>query len=224
MAIVNELEAPVQSSVGLAGSSQPKTFRVPTTPVDGNGEVVAFIGPGVEFKGEIRYQGSVQIDGVLEGEIHTTGTLLVGEQAVINATVSAGSVISKGKINGDVVANEKVQLLSSAVMDGSLKTPKLSMEIGVLFNGDISMNSGTGTVSEDKATKGKDSFSLQKPGSSQGFSTSKKSKGGEGADETISSPTGSGPHAVQSPTAGESHSTALSSSDKGAKDKSVSGA
>ena len=105
------------------------------------GDVVAFIGPGVEFKGVISYQGSVQIDGKLDGEIHTEGTLLVGEQAVITAKVNAGSVISRGEIKGDIVAKEKVQLLSSAVMEGSLNTPQLSMENGVILNGSVEMKS-----------------------------------------------------------------------------------
>ena len=101
--------------------------------------VAAFIGPGVEFKGTISYKGSVQIDGLMDGEIHTDGKLVVGEQAVITAKVNAGSVISKGKITGDIVAQEKVQLLSSAVMEGSVCTPQLSMENGVLLNGSIEM-------------------------------------------------------------------------------------
>lgn len=108
-----------------------------------NEKVVAFIGQGVEFKGVINYKGSVRIDGRLDGEIHTEGTLLVGKEAVITAKISAGSVISKGHITGDIVANEKVLLLSSAHMDGSLNTPQLSIEEGVIFNGTIEMkNSG----------------------------------------------------------------------------------
>ncbi|MDT7042708.1 polymer-forming cytoskeletal protein [Candidatus Nitronereus thalassa] len=105
----------------------------------GKEKIVAFIGQGVEFKGTINYKGSVRIDGKLDGELHTEGTLLVGKEAVITAKISAGSVISKGKITGDIVANEKVLLLSSANMDGSLNTPQLSIEEGVIFNGTIEM-------------------------------------------------------------------------------------
>jgi len=103
------------------------------------GDISAFIGPGVEFKGVISYKGSVQIDGNLEGEIHTDGTLLVGEQAIITAKISAGSVVSKGQISGDIVAKEQVQFLKSAKMDGSLNTPQLSMEEGVQLNGTVEM-------------------------------------------------------------------------------------
>ena len=106
-------------------------------------KVVAFIGQGVEFKGTINYTGSVRIDGRLNGEIHTEGTLLVGQQAIITATISAGSVISKGQIIGDITATEEVLLLASANMDGSLCTPRLSIEDGVIFNGTIEMKKST---------------------------------------------------------------------------------
>src|SRR5438128_9836005 len=102
-------------------------------------EVVAFVGGGVEFKGVITYNGTVRIDGRLDGEIHTEGVLLVGQDAVITAQVTAGTVISRGKITGDVVASGKVRLLAPAVLNGSVKTPLLSIEEGVLFNGGLEM-------------------------------------------------------------------------------------
>src|SRR5437773_5899816 len=102
-------------------------------------EVIAFVGRGVEFKGVITYNGTVRIDGRLDGEIHTEGVLLVGQDAVITAQVTAGTVISRGKITGDVVASGKVRLLAPAVLNGSVKTPLLSIEEGVLFNGGLEM-------------------------------------------------------------------------------------
>jgi len=102
-------------------------------------DVIAFVGKGVEFKGTITYNGTVRIDGILDGEIHTEGTLLIGEEAVLTAKVSAGTIISKGKITGDLTAKEKVRLLSPAILNGSVKAPTLSMEEGVLFNGNIEM-------------------------------------------------------------------------------------
>jgi cytoskeletal protein CcmA (bactofilin family) len=106
---------------------------------EGPDDVIAFVGKGVEFKGIISYNGTVRIDGQLDGEIHTEGILLVGEDAVITAKVSAGTIVSKGKITGDIMAKEKVRLLSPAVLNGSVKAPMLSMEEGVLFNGNIEM-------------------------------------------------------------------------------------
>ncbi|GJL65793.1 MAG: hypothetical protein NPIRA05_07640 [Nitrospirales bacterium] len=192
MATVSELDAPAQSVTSYGNLESQKTFHVPTQPVDGKGEVVAFIGPGVEFKGEIYYEGSVQIDGNMDGQIHTNGVLLVGEQAVISAKVNAGSVISKGKVNGDIVANKQVQLLSTAIMDGSLKTPELSMEIGVVFNGDISMSSDGGAFNDRSTTKYKEQASYQKPNGQTGQSFSNGGKKNKGPETSTTSAESSG--------------------------------
>ena len=106
---------------------------------EGAGDICAFVGKGVEFKGTITYSGTVKIDGYLDGEIHTDGVLLIGEEAVIQAKITAGTIVSKGKITGDIVAKECVKLRAPAVMNGSVKAPLLSMEDGVLFNGALEM-------------------------------------------------------------------------------------
>lgn len=112
------------------------------TETDRNGDVNAFVGRGVEFKGTIIYHGTVRIDGTMEGEIQTEGCLLVGDGAVLTARVRAGVVICKGTVTGDIVADDKVQLLAPAVLNGSVATPLLSMEEGVMFNGKVDMTAG----------------------------------------------------------------------------------
>jgi len=100
-------------------------------------EMTALVGANTEFKGVIHYNGTVRIDGRIEGEIHTDGVLLIGKDAVIRATVSAGAIVSCGKIFGEVTATEKITLLAPAVLQGSVKTPLLSMEEGVRFRGSL---------------------------------------------------------------------------------------
>ena len=109
---------------------------------EGTGDISAFVGKGVEFKGTITYSGTVRIDGYLDGEIHTDGVLLIGEEAVVQAKITAGTIVCKGKVTGDVAAKECVKLRAPAVMNGSVKTPVLSMEDGVLFNGALEMAHG----------------------------------------------------------------------------------
>ncbi|MGH7147473.1 MAG: bactofilin family protein [Nitrospiraceae bacterium] len=113
-----------------------------STIAEGAGDINAFVGKGVEFKGTITYSGTIKIDGYLDGEIHTDGVLLIGEEAVIQAKITAGTIVSKGKVTGDVVAKECVKLRAPAVMNGSVKAPVLSMEDGVLFNGALEMANG----------------------------------------------------------------------------------
>lgn len=121
----------------------------PNTRPESTEAVVAFVGKGVEFKGTISYSGTVRIDGFLDGEIHTEGTLLVGEEAVLTAKVSAGTIVCMGKITGDVVAKEKIKLLAPAVLNGGVKTPMISIEDGVLFNGTLEMTQTIREVSRE---------------------------------------------------------------------------
>jgi cytoskeletal protein CcmA (bactofilin family) len=109
---------------------------------DAGEDIIAFVGKGVEFKGVISYSGTVRIDGYLDGEIHTDGVLLIGDEAVIQAKVTAGTIVCKGKVTGDIAAKERVKLRAPAVFNGSMKTPMLSIEDGVLFNGGLEMAQG----------------------------------------------------------------------------------
>ena len=109
------------------------------------GDVIAFVGEEVTFKGTIRYRGTVRIDGRLEGEIHTDGVLVIGEKAVISAKIEAGTIACQGKITGDITAKERVKLMAPAVFEGSVKTPSISMEEGVVFNGTCQMPTEDGT-------------------------------------------------------------------------------
>jgi cytoskeletal protein CcmA (bactofilin family) len=120
-----------------------------TTIADGTGDISAFVGKGVEFKGTITYSGTVRIDGRLDGEIHTDGVLLIGEEATIEAKITAGTIVCKGKITGDVIAKDSVKLRAPAIMNGSVKTPVLSMEDGVLFNGALEMAQGARDIHRD---------------------------------------------------------------------------
>lgn len=124
---------------------EPESSSVPS---DQSGDISAFVGKGVEFKGTISYSGTVRIDGFLEGEIHTEGVLLIGDEAVIQAKVTAGTIVCKGKVTGDVVAKERVKLRAPAVFNGSMKTPVLSMEDGVLYNGGLEMSQGVREIAQ----------------------------------------------------------------------------
>lgn len=126
-----------KSSASLEGQARSSHKKEAT--MEEPGEILAYVGEGVSFTGTIRYQGTVKIDGQLEGEIQTDGILLVGEKAVITAKIQAGTITCRGRIIGDINAKDRVKLLAPAVYEGSIKSPSISMQEGVLFNGTCEM-------------------------------------------------------------------------------------
>ncbi len=101
---------------------------------DKDGEPTTFIGPGVDCKGVMVGDGKMRVDGNMEGEIHSSGTLIVGEQGTVSAEIQAESIIADGLITGSVKAKKNMHLGSSAVVTGSVSTPYLSMEEGAVLD------------------------------------------------------------------------------------------
>ena len=143
MALTSELEIMPSTKNFSASLGSQKSFQVPTPVMQAKKEVVAFFGSGVECIGEIWYEGNVQIDGRLEGTIHTKGTLVIGDGAVVKAKIEAGNVICKGNIQGEVVAKESIKLLSPGFIDGTMSAPRLSVEAGGVFNGRVTMGTSS---------------------------------------------------------------------------------
>jgi cytoskeletal protein CcmA (bactofilin family) len=117
----------------------------------GKGNIIAFLGKETLFKGYLQFEGTVRIDGVLEGEIHSNNTLIIGDGASINGTINVGRVVCGGTVNGKIIANESIQLVKPSNVKGEIKTPALLIEEGVIFNGQCEM--GTGVRKEDDKIK-----------------------------------------------------------------------
>ena len=113
-----------------------------------------FFGPNVSIEGTVSGSESVLIEGFVKGNIKLTGDLRIGTQARVEAKVHAKNVTIEGRLNGDVSADERVELVSSAKVDGNLKAPKIIVADGAQFRGNVDMGSAKPVVhSENAATK-----------------------------------------------------------------------
>jgi cytoskeletal protein CcmA (bactofilin family) len=113
---------------------------------------LSLLGKNARFKGAITFEGTARIDGRLEGDISTDGTLVIGEEAVVEGNIVARTVICAGTITGDIVASERVELTAPAVLTGRIKTPRLSLQEGVSFFGTSEVQSPRLGSSEQAST------------------------------------------------------------------------
>ena len=98
-------------------------------------QITAFLGRETEFEGHLSFKGMVRIDGRFKGEINTEGTLIVGETAVIDSDIHASNVIISGEIRGHIVAGEKIEILSPGKVFGDIEAPSVTINSGVIFEG-----------------------------------------------------------------------------------------
>ena len=98
-------------------------------------ELNSYFGAGVKMNGVLKFQGALRFDGLFQGEIKTSDTLIVGTNGKIEAKVSAGSLFNMGEIIGDIKAEEKISIYSNSHITGNIDTPVLKAEEGAVFMG-----------------------------------------------------------------------------------------
>ena len=116
---------------------------------NGENNLDTIIGEHTKFNGEIHSEGGVLIDGEVEGKIHCEGFLLIGEKANIKANIQSDEGIISGKVEGNITIEKKLELKSSAVINGDIIAKVLSMESGTQINGNCSIKQ----VDTPKSTK-----------------------------------------------------------------------
>ena len=100
-----------------------------------------FIGANITIDGTITGTEPVVIEGTVHGKVNLSADLRVGTKARIEATVHARNVIVEGKLTGDVSADDRVELVASATVDGNIKAPKIIVAEGAKFRGNVDMGS-----------------------------------------------------------------------------------
>jgi len=94
----------------------------------------------VEVKGTLKFAGELTFDGKLEGDINSDGLLQMGDNAVVKGNINVTSVVLRGKINGNVIAKEKIEIKTKTELFGDIRAPKLVIEEGVTFVGKTEVN------------------------------------------------------------------------------------
>lgn len=101
------------------------------------------LGEDVDFKGSLSFKDKLYINGRFEGDINSEGGLLVvGRSAEIKAEIKVGNIISEGRIFGNTVVADKVDLRSPCQVFGDIQAARFSVEEGVVFVGNANINPG----------------------------------------------------------------------------------
>jgi cytoskeletal protein CcmA (bactofilin family) len=101
--------------------------------------IITTLGRETDFNGVMRFKDSLKIDGTFSGEIVSTGFLYVEQGASITANIRVGSVVIGGTIKGNIEATEKLEMLATGKVFGNIRTAKLKIADGVVFEGKCEM-------------------------------------------------------------------------------------
>jgi cytoskeletal protein CcmA (bactofilin family) len=97
------------------------------------------IAQGTKIEGDITSSGPFRIDGQVEGNIKTTGKIVVGKAGSVKGTLQGENADFEGRFSGKLLLSGTLSLKSTAQIDGEVQVNKLAVEPGATFNAVCSM-------------------------------------------------------------------------------------
>jgi cytoskeletal protein CcmA (bactofilin family) len=110
-------------------------------------DVRVSLGPDAEVTGKLSFSVPTRIEGKLKGELRASNLLIIGQQAVIQATVWAERLVVLGEVRGQVQGANRVQICAGGRVFGDVETKSLVIELGATFEGHARMGQRAGAES-----------------------------------------------------------------------------
>ncbi len=102
-------------------------------------ELSTIIGKDSKVTGSLFVKGGVRVDGEVEGKIESDGFVTIGSSGLAKSDIKAKECLVSGKVKGNIIAEESLELDKSAKLDGDIITRILRIHTGAIFNGNCSM-------------------------------------------------------------------------------------
>ncbi|MHB8078811.1 MAG: bactofilin family protein [Candidatus Krumholzibacteriia bacterium] len=109
---------------------------------DRSGSQTSILAQGCKFEGKIEVRGTLRIEGEFKGTIETPDNLIVGKSGIVHAQCKVKSAVIGGQVYGNIQAENKIELQAGSRLEGDIRTKRLVIDEGVVFEGNCSMGGG----------------------------------------------------------------------------------
>lgn len=109
--------------------------------------VISIIGPGMRVVGELETDGTIRIEGTVEGTVRAGKAVVVGKDGFVDGSVVTQDAVISGRISGQVTAESRLELQASCRIDGDVYARRMQLEEGAILNGNLHMGDPSGSSS-----------------------------------------------------------------------------
>jgi cytoskeletal protein CcmA (bactofilin family) len=95
------------------------------------------IGPGTTVNGDVAAPGFVRVDGSLRGDLRAKGRVVVSEKARMKSDISGTHITVGGVVQGNIMASERITVLSTGLVLGDIITRRIQADEGCLIHGKV---------------------------------------------------------------------------------------
>lgn len=119
------------------------------------GDVVSIIGPGMKITGDCESDGTIRVEGSIEGSVRAAKSVVVGKDGLVVGDVTTQDAIIAGRVNGSVTAESRVELQASCRIEGDIRSRRVKLEEGGQVDGVLHMGASVQQKAEtrQKATE-----------------------------------------------------------------------
>jgi cytoskeletal protein CcmA (bactofilin family) len=124
---------------------KPTRDRPSPSPRVSSGEgAISIIGPGMRIEGDLATDGTVRIEGTVQGTIRAGKAVVLGQSGEIVGDIYTRDAVIGGRVKGTLVADSRLELQGSCVVDGEIRARAAHLQLaeGATFNGQIRMIDG----------------------------------------------------------------------------------
>lgn len=99
--------------------------------------VISIIGPGMRVVGDCETEGTLRIEGSVEGTVRAGKAVVVGKDGVVDGDIATQDAVVGGRVTGSIVAESRLELQASCVVEGQIQARRIKLEEGGKVNGTV---------------------------------------------------------------------------------------
>lgn len=147
-----EPRTPTQRATEIkATEPRPVEVRAPEVRAPEAAPRASVLGPTLRFRGELSAQEDLIVQGSVEGSITHTQSLTIGTDGSMTGNIRARVIVVDGKVDGDLYATESVNIRATAKVKGNVFAPRVAVQDGAFFQGQVEMQPSGAAVQEHSA-------------------------------------------------------------------------
>ncbi len=109
--------------------------------------VISIIGPGMRVVGDCDTEGTLRIEGSVDGTVRAGKAVVVGKDGVVDGDVATQDAVIGGHVTGSIVAESRLELQATCVIEGEIRARRIKLEEGGVVNGNVTTGEAATTGS-----------------------------------------------------------------------------
>lgn len=101
--------------------------------------VISIIGPGMTIVGDCETDGTVRVEGSVQGSIKAGKAVVVGKEGLVTGDITTQDAVISGRVEGSLVAASRLELQATCHIEGEIHTRRMQLEEGAVLNGTVQM-------------------------------------------------------------------------------------